>query len=129
MGSAPPARTSPAAPHPLPAPARGTGLDGRQAVVDLPDQVGLLRSGRHRQAHEFVGQPNVREYAAGIVVEVKKGARLQVEDTRPHLAKHRAGAELLEKRSDAGECCRTGVFHWRTWLRKHHRQRIIAATP
>ena len=66
---------------PPPTPIHGTRLDGRLAIVDSLKQVRLLRAGRYGQTNKVIGQANVRKDAAGVVVEVKKGARLQVEDT------------------------------------------------
>jgi hypothetical protein len=56
-----------------------------------------LRAGRHGQTNEVLGQANVREDAARVVVEVQKGARLQLEDSWAPLAKHRTSTEFLEK--------------------------------
>jgi len=89
------ARTSPSALRPPP-PVRGTRLDGGETVVDSLEQVRLFRERRHGQTNEVVGEANVREDAAGVVVEVQKGARVQLEDPWTRLAKHRTGTELLE---------------------------------
>ena len=64
-------------------------------MVDSLEQVPLLRAGRHFQTNKVIGQANVCKDSAGIVVKVKKGVRLQVEDTGAHLAKHRARTQLL----------------------------------
>jgi hypothetical protein len=76
-------------------PTAGTRLDAGYTVVDSLEQVRLLRAGRHGQTNEVTGQANVRKDAAGVVVEVKKGARLQGEDSRAHLAKRRTRTQLL----------------------------------
>jgi hypothetical protein len=44
-------------------------------------------------------------------VEVQKGARLQIEHSWALFAKHRARAQLLEKRRYSGESGRTRVLH------------------
>jgi hypothetical protein len=86
-------------------------LDCRETAVDSFEEVRLLGTRRHGKTNETLGQTNVRKDAAWIVMEVQKGAALQLEDARTPLAKHAARAELLEKRRDAGERARTGMLH------------------
>jgi hypothetical protein len=70
-----------------------------------------LRTRRHRQTNELIGQANVREDAARVVVEVQKGARLQVEDPCAPLPEHGTSTQLLEKRRYAVESARPSVLH------------------
>lgn len=87
-------------------------------MVDSLKQVRLLRGGRDGQTKEVVGQAHVREDAAGVVVKVQKGARLQVEDPWAHLAEHGAGTQVVEQTRYASQRGRTSMLHRRritTW--------------
>ena len=70
-----------------------------------------MRAGRHRQANEVFGQANICKDPARVVVEVQKGARVELEDSWAPLAQLRTSTELLEKRRNAGESTRTSILH------------------
>lgn len=91
---------------------RRSGLDDGDAVVDLLQEIRLLRWARDREPNELITEPNIREDTGRVVMKVQECVRPEVEDTRALFLKGGTGPQVCEQTRYMGEGARPSVLHF-----------------